>query len=74
MITINSVRFDNKIGLKTSKFFGLILIVKSIQKILPFSLGYAFMQGYVRFNGIVESWILMQAYVDNLAAPHNKQT
>ena len=34
---------------------------------LPFSLGYACMQAYVIFNDIGESWISMQAYVDNLA-------
>ena len=41
---------------------------------VPFSLGYACMQGYVRFNGIGEFWISMQAYVDKLAPPHNKLT
>ena len=42
--------------------------------VVPFSLGYACMQGYVRFNGIGKSWISTQVYVDNLAPPHNKLT
>ena len=50
-------------------FIVLIFYVYSSYEVLPFSLGYACMQGYVRFNGIGKSWISTQAYVENLAPP-----